>query len=499
VRFDRRRAAVGVAAAVVAGTVGTLALHGSTSTAAPSRHVAAPTWADVAPIFATKCAGCHMTGGIAPFSLTSARPAKAHAPAILTMTQLGMMPPWPPGPDSPPFVGSERRILTAAQKSTIARWVQGGARIGKGGTIEPTRAGSSAPGTDLSLVPTRSYTPHAAPGGFDDYHCTLLEPHLNQDVFVTSAQIQPGQANLVHHVILFEAAGANAVEARSLNRASGGKGWTCFGGPGLGDAHPTASAVSSDRLGAPQWISAWVPGRSATDAPAGTGVLVHAGAAVVMQVHYNLIHGTHADRSRAVLRTVPAKGSKLTPLDTILLPAPVELPCPQGVRSAVCSRDQAITDETRKYGREAAFIPYGLLFLCGKTLADYPQDVGEGHDVRTSCDRSVNRPIRIYGVAGHMHLRGVDIEVELDPGTSRARTLLHIPRWHFHWQDAYYLRKPIDAGPGDTVRVTCRFDNSLAAQPVIGGNRLPPRYVLWGEGTTDEMCLGLLQVANRSG
>ena len=34
-------------------------------------------------------------------------------------------------------------------------------------------------------------------------------------------------------------------------------------------------------------------------------------------------------------------------------------------------------------------------------------------------------------------------------------------------------------------------------QPVVRGRRLKPRYVVWGEGTTDEMCLGLLQVANR--
>jgi hypothetical protein len=29
-----------------------------------------------------------------------------------------------------------------------------------------------------------------------------------------------------------------------------------------------------------------------------------------------------------------------------------------------------------------------------------------------------------------------------------------------------------------------------------GGHGIPttPRYVLWGEGTTDEMCLGIVQV-----
>ena len=42
------------------------------------------------------------------------------------------------------------------------------------------------------------------------------------------------------------------------------------------------------------------------------------------------------------------------------------------------------------------------------------------------------------------------------------------------------------AEPGDTVRVTCRHDASLRDGE--------PRYVVWGEGTTDEMCLGVLQV-----
>jgi hypothetical protein len=215
-------------------------------------------------------------------------------------------------------------------------------------------------------------------------------------------------------------------------------------------------------------------------------------------VHYNLLHHARPDRSRAVLRVVPEAGSQLTPLETMLIPAPVELPCPAGVGSQLCSRDRAVADLQRKYGTTAGLIPLGLLYLCEKTFADYPQNVGNAKDIRTSCDRRVNRPLSIYGIAGHMHLRGFDINVELNPGTPRSRVLLHIPRWDFHWQDAYYLAQPVDAEPGDVVRVTCRFDNSAPKQPVVGSRRLAPRYVLWGEGTADEMCLGLLQVASRA-
>jgi hypothetical protein len=41
--------------------------------------------------------------------------------------------------------------------------------------------------------------------------------------------------------------------------------------------------------------------------------------------------------------------------------------------------------------------------------------------------------------------------------------------------------------------VTCRFDPMRRHH---GGHGIPkaPRYVLWGEGTADEMCLGIVQV-----
>jgi len=487
----RRRLALALAVAAALAIVATTIAAGSEDKRTTA-SAASPTWADVAPIFASKCAGCHTPGGIAPFSLLSAQAAKRYADRILVMTKLGRMPPWMPGHDSPAYLNQTRRILTPAEKELIARWVRAGARIGSGRAVKPVGVTSSAPGTTMTLTAPRAYMPKAAVGGLDDYHCFLLEPKLAHDSYVTSALIKPQRATIVHHVILFEAAGENATEARQLNAASGGKGWTCFGGPGLSETHPTAASADVDRLGVPPWIAAWVPGHANNDLPQGTGVLVHAGAAIVMQVHYNLIHKAQRDRSRAIIRFAPAATNKLIPLNTILIPAPVELPCPRNVRSTSCSRDVAVQQEVKKYGYTAALIPSALLYICGKSLDDYPASPASVKSLSTSCDRRVTRPLRIYGVAGHMHTRGYDIKVELN-----GKTLLHIPRWNFHWQDAYYLAKPVDANVGDVIHVSCKFDNSAIKQPLVNGRLLKPRYVLWGEGTTDEMCLGLLQAADR--
>jgi mono/diheme cytochrome c family protein len=476
-----------LAALAVLALVGAAA-HRSDARPAVHGKATAVTWNQVAPVFAEKCASCHRLGGIAPFSLTTEASAHAHADQIRLVTQLHVMPPWMPGKDSPSFEGQERRILTPAELKLIADWARTGAKAGDRHSIVPVTLPQTAPGTTLSLEPAHAYRPHASGGATDDYRCFLLDPKLTQNEFVTSATIKPRNAGIVHHVILFDATGANVTDARALDAASGGNGWKCFGGPGLSETRASTDTIASDALGAPQWISAWVPGHVTNDLPQGTGVLVHAGDVVVMQVHYNLLHDQAqraVDRSQAVLRLTPAAGADLTPLTTYLLPAPVELPCPRGTHNALCSRAAEQSDEIKKYGADAAYLPFGLLLVCHQTLQ-------QAQGPASRCTRTVNRPLRVYGVAGHMHLRGIDIRIALN-----GRTLLHIPHWSFHWQDAYYLKQPVDANTGDALSVTCRFDNSPARQPVVGGKPMTPRYVLWGEGTTDEMCLGLLQVATR--
>jgi hypothetical protein len=479
-----RVATAGLAGLLVVLAASALALGGGT---APAATQATPDFArDVAPIVRETCAGCHADGGIAPFAFRTERDLASRAALVVAAVEGRRMPPWPPSAASPRYVGQAARTLDARERSTLVRWAKsqlvqpGGAR--RGSPVGAPAASSAAlrPGESrLELAMATPYRPSAARGATDDYRCFLLDPKLGSDRFVTSARIDPGAASLVHHVILYRVGPGSVAEAASLDRRTPGAGWTCFGGPGVaaGTANPRGFL---DDAG---WIAAWAPGSGGDRLRAGTGIELPAGSRIVMQIHYNLLNGTRVDRSRAVLTTVPATRG-LEPLHTVLLPAPVELACRASESGRLCDRTAAVFDQANRFGNDAAIVPTGLLLLCGKDAA---RPVARP---TTSCDRPVATPTTIHAVAGHMHVLGRTIRIELNPGTPRARLLLEIPRWSFHWQGSYLLEQPVRAEPGDVLRVTCRHDTSLRTGE--------PRYVLWGEGTTDEMCLGVLQVTRGS-
>jgi hypothetical protein len=93
-----------------------------------------------------------------------------------------------------------------------------------------------------------------------------------------------------------------------------------------------------------------------------------------------------------------------------------------------------------------------------------------------------------------MHLLGRSIKIDDNPGTARARTVLDIPVWDFDNQGSKPI-KPVELRVGDTVEVTCKHVQWLRDRlPAFEGQ--PDRYVVWGEGTQDEMCLGILTVTH---
>ncbi len=337
---------------------------------------------------------------------------------------------------------------------------------------EPLRAGE----TRRSLRIPKTYTPSAPHGvGTDDYRCFLLDPHLTRDTFLTGTFVKPDNRNVVHHVILYRADPDQVAAAKQLDAKDPGEGWTCFGDSGLPN--------SSDLDDAP-WLGAWAPGATeSVDAP-GFGTPLAAGSRIVMQVHYNLLGGPGPDRSATLLRLAPGT-EHLTPLTTMLLPAPVELPCRPGhTDNPLCDRDAAVADVIKRFG------PVGNT----NNLLDLFCDQDPTPSQVTSCVRTIHQPTTIRGVAGHMHLLGRSIKIEVNPGTPRAKTVLDIPVWDFDNQGSKPIR-PVKLDVGDTVKVTCKHVQWLRDKlPAFHGQ--PDRYVVWGEGTQDEMCLGILTVTH---
>jgi hypothetical protein len=341
----------------------------------------------------------------------------------------------------------------------------------KAPTPRPLRAGER----HLVLEMPEAYEP-APPtrAATDDYRCFLLDPGLQDDVFVTGTDVLPGNPKVVHHVILFRVPPDQVADAEQLDAATEGQGWTCFGDSGL--------RAGPGTLDDAPWLGAWAPGGGESVLRAGYGSSLERGSRVVMQVHYNLLAGDGEDVSATRLRVAPA-GARLAPVSTMLLPAPVELPCRPGRRdSPLCDRDAALADVEKRVGYAGA--ADWLHVLCGTPVA--PSQV-------TRCDRRVKEPTTVLGAAGHMHLLGTKIRIEVNPGRPDTRRILDIPVWNFDDQGARPIR-PTRLRRGDTVRVTCHHSQDVRDHiPAFDGQ--PDRYVVWGEGTSDEMCLGVLQVA----
>lgn len=337
----------------------------------------------------------------------------------------------------------------------------------------PLRAGERR----STLTLASAYTPQAPYGvGTDDYRCFLLDPGLRADTALTGFDIRPDNLDMVHHVILFRVPAAKVAKAEALDGETEGEGWTCFGGSGLEDG-------PGEQLDDAGWLGAWAPGGGEQRYRRGLGIPLERGDRVVAQIHYNLLGGQGADRSGVVLRTTGPRATRgITPLSTMLLPAPVELPCRPENRGPLCEREAALADVKERFGSRAGATADLLHFLCGSKPAAATEQ---------SCTRTLAEPMTVRGVAGHMHLLGTSIRIDASRAGGPWETLLDVPVWNFDDQGSRAI-DPVRLDTWDKVRVTCRHAQWLRDQQPSFEAERRDRYVLWGEGSTDEMCLGML-------
>jgi hypothetical protein len=91
-----------------------------------------------------------------------------------------------------------------------------------------------------------------------------------------------------------------------------------------------------------------------------------------------------------------------------------------------------------------------------------------------------------------MHQLGKSISITLEDGVSgNITTLTSQTQWNFDNQKTDWVAKPLVAKAGDKLRVTCTYDLKLRSLLPEFKNQAP-RYVVWGEGSTDEMCLAIV-------
>jgi hypothetical protein len=327
------------------------------------------------------------------------------------------------------------------------------------------------------------YIPTSESTATDDYRCFLLDTGVPEDRFITGVRFVPDNAEVVHHAILYRVRPQQIQAAQQRDADTPGQGWSCFGGPDL----PSAGGNAVRSLDSAPWLAAWAPGGREARYPEGTGVFLEKGSSVILQVHYNLLAGQGPDSTSVQLRTVPGD-SDLKPLETMLLPAPVELPCLPDESGPLCDRDAAVEDTIERFGGESLRTIWGLQLICDGDLVEPRAGATQ------SCTHSVEEPVTVYASAGHMHLLGREISIVANAGKPGEKTLLDIDMWDFDNQGARPLAEPFDLAAGDTLTVTCTHDAKLRSQlPALEGT--DPRYITWGEGTTDEMCLGILTVA----
>ena len=422
---------------------------------------------DVAPVLAETCARCH-TGdgpGTPHFLLETAQDAADNALFISDMVEIRAMPPWPASDHGVDFVGDWS--LDDDQIAAIVAWNRAGGPL----DVEPTTTFEPATrntltDADVTLAPaTGGYDGEA--GQPDEYRCFVYDPELDETAWLEAFEFVPDRTEVVHHAVGYLLDGSQRAAAAARDGEDGQPGWSCFGSSGLG----------RDEL-----FLGWAPGQGPTVLPEGSGMRLHAGDFLVVQVHYHFESDAPEDRSEMRLRWSDDPSPDVVTVQSYF--APAEIPCGPDEAGPLCDRDAAIADAIGKYGREGVLGPF-ITGACGFSPDDFVLVDGR---VGGECDQPADVSGQILGVFGHAHELGTAFRMTQYPGTDDERVLLDIDRWDFDWQFVYEPVEELFVTSGDTIRIECEWDRSLRDP------RLEPAYVLWADGTDDEMCFATLLV-----
>jgi hypothetical protein len=182
------------------------------------------------------------------------------------------------------------------------------------------------------------------------------------------------------------------------------------------------------------WLGAWAPGATQGNFPNGVGVPMDAGSWIILQVHYNNVAGANAPDQTSIDFQVELDAERIGWI-------------------------QPFTDPSWLDGSSMS-IPAGV--------------EGVRHDFEFEMGMSLD----IHSANLHMHRLGKAAEMTLTKAVGTEDCLIRIDDWDFNWQRSYVFDEKKTLEAGDVLRIECEWDNPTDED------------VNWGDGTSDEMCLG---------
>ncbi|MGH7226317.1 MAG: hypothetical protein ACRELF_24135, partial [Gemmataceae bacterium] len=270
-----------------------------------------------------------------------------------------------------------------------------------------------------------------APGGPDLFRCFVLPSGLSEDKFVTAVEVRPGNNRIVHHTLnFFDTSGTGRRLEKETHDKENDK--QVDRGPGYTSAMGLGFRASAGKVGG---LGGWAPGNLPHPKPKGYGHFLPKGSDIILQVHYH--RNGRLEKDRTSIGLYFAKEGQTKRWKSMVLPG-------------------------RFWG-----VPAG----------DSHYRVEGGMEVLQECT--------LYSVMPHMHMLGREVKVTLTPPGGEPKTLVAIKDWEYNWQETYFFKEPIDVKPGTRLAVEAIYDNS---DKNPNNPFDPPRWVKFGEQTTDEMC-----------
>jgi hypothetical protein len=398
---------------------------------------AEPTFAeDVAPILYANCTTCHHPGGLGPFSLLDYEGAKAKTDEMHDAVEARYMPPW--HAEGPHGVFRNDRRLAEADRQTILRWIESGAKPGdlSKAPPKPEYPAAWSMGTpDAVVTMPAEFTVPAS--GTVEYQYFEIPTNFTEEKWVQAIEIMPGAREVVHHVLVYAKAPPPPNATPPAPRPAGAPApaplFIRNRAHNLPPDPPRLDTLHAPprQLGA--LIGSLAPGMTIMEFPKGTALRLRAGTVLTFQMHYTA-HG-HEMKDRTALAFRFAK----------------EMP------------DEEIF--ASQFTNGSFTIPAGA------------------KDVQVPAELGFGQPVRIWGLLPHTHLRGTRWQYTLMKPDSTSEVVLDVPHYDFKWQTYYMFAKPLEIAAGSKLTSMAWYDNSASNK----ANPDPTKDVKWGDQTWEEM------------